>query len=55
MSQQNVEALQRAGRESGIEFDSPYGALAEFKNGEITRYRVYFDHSEALEAAGLSE
>ena len=25
MSQENVEALQRAGRESGIEFDSPYG------------------------------
>ena len=30
-------------------------ALARFKNGEITRYRVYFDHSEALEAVGLSE
>jgi ketosteroid isomerase-like protein len=42
------------GRESGIEFDSPYGGLAEFKNGKCIRYRDYFDHSEALEAAGLS-
>jgi ketosteroid isomerase-like protein len=43
------------GRESGIEFDSPYGGLAEFKNGKCIRYRDYFDHSQALEAAGLSE
>jgi ketosteroid isomerase-like protein len=43
------------GRGSGIEFDSPYGGLAEFKNGKIVRYRDCFDHSQALEAAGLSE
>jgi ketosteroid isomerase-like protein len=43
------------GRESGVEFDSPYAGLAEFKNGKIIRYRDYFDHAEALEAAGLSE
>jgi len=43
------------GRESGIEFDSPYGGLAEFKNGKVIRYRDYFDHSQALEAAGLEE
>ena len=43
------------GRESGVEFDSPYAGVAEFKNGKIIRYRDYFDHSEALEAAGLSE
>jgi ketosteroid isomerase-like protein len=42
-------------RGSGIEFDSPYGALAEFKNGKCIWYRDFFDHSEALEAAGLSE
>ena len=43
------------GRESGIELDSQYGAVAEFRQGKIIRYRDYFDHSDALEAAGLSE
>jgi ketosteroid isomerase-like protein len=43
------------GRESGIEFDSPYAGLAEFKNGKCISYRDYFNHSEALEAAGLRE
>jgi uncharacterized protein len=43
------------GRESGIELDSPYSGVAEFKRGKIVRYRDYFDHNEALEAAGLRE
>jgi len=43
------------GRESGIEFDSPYAILAEFKNGNCIELRDYFAHSDALEAAGLSE
>ena len=43
------------GRERVIELDSQYGALAEFRQGKIVRYRDYFDHSAALEAAGLSE
>jgi ketosteroid isomerase-like protein len=43
------------GRESGIEFDSPYGALAEFKNGKCVKYSDYLDHGQALEAAGLRE
>ena len=43
------------GRVSGIEFDSPYAGLAHFKDGKCIRYRDYFDHKEALEAAGLSE
>jgi ketosteroid isomerase-like protein len=43
------------GRESGIEFESPYGGLAEFNNGKCIRYRDFFDHAEALEAAGLRE
>jgi hypothetical protein len=29
--------------------------VAEFKKGKMIRYRDYFDHSQALEAAGLSE
>jgi ketosteroid isomerase-like protein len=43
------------GRESGVELDSPYGGLAEFKNGKLVRYTDYLDHRQALEAAGLSE
>ena len=43
------------GKESGIEFDSPYAGIAEFKNGKCVSYRDYFDHGQALEAAGLSE
>ena len=43
------------GRESGVEFDSPYAGLAEFKDGKCVRYRDYFDHSQALKAAGLRE
>jgi ketosteroid isomerase-like protein len=43
------------GRESGVELDSPYGGLAEFKDGKLIRYSDYFDHGQALEAAGLSE
>jgi len=41
------------GRESGIEFDSPYAGLAEFKSGKIISYRDCFDHSQALKAVGL--
>ncbi len=43
------------GRGSGIELDSRYGAVAEFRQGKIISYRDYFDHDEALEAAGLRE
>jgi ketosteroid isomerase-like protein len=43
------------GRVSGVEFDSPYAGLAEFKNGKIIRYRDCFDHGEALKAVGLEE
>jgi ketosteroid isomerase-like protein len=43
------------GRASGIELDSQYGAVAEFRQGKILSYRDYFDHSDALEAAGLRE
>jgi ketosteroid isomerase-like protein len=43
------------GRESEIELDSQYGGVAEFKKGKVVRYRDYFDHNEALEAAGLRE
>jgi ketosteroid isomerase-like protein len=43
------------GRESEIEIDSQYGAVAEFRRGKIIRYRDFFNHREALKAAGLEE
>jgi ketosteroid isomerase-like protein len=43
------------GRESGVELDSQYGAVADFKNGKVIRYWDYFDHKGALEAAALRE
>jgi ketosteroid isomerase-like protein len=43
------------GRESGVDFYSPYACLAEFRNGKIVRYSDYFDHGQALEAAGLRQ
>jgi ketosteroid isomerase-like protein len=43
------------GRESEIELDSQYGAVAEFRKGKIVGYRDYFGHRQALEAAGLRE
>jgi len=47
--------LRARGRESGIELDSPWAGVAEFKSGKVVRFRDYFDHGEALEAAGLRE
>jgi hypothetical protein len=33
----------------------PFATLAELKDGRVIRVQEYFDHAEALEAAGLSE
>jgi len=41
------------GRESGVTIDSPYAGVADFKNGKCVRYRDYFDHRQALDAAGV--
>src|SRR4051794_27349592 len=43
------------GHESGIPLDSTYAAVAEFRNGKVVKYTDFFDHSRALEAAGLQE
>jgi ketosteroid isomerase-like protein len=42
------------GRESGITFESPVSILFTVR-GKIVRLEYYFDHAEALKAAGLSE
>ena len=33
----------------------PFASLAELEDGRVIRAQEYFDHDEALEAAGLSE
>jgi ketosteroid isomerase-like protein len=48
-------AVRARGRESGVETESPLGAVVEFRNGKAIRVRTFLDHGEALEAAGLPE
>ncbi len=43
------------GKESGAETQSPWGGVAEYKDGRAIRIRTYLDPNEALEAAGLRE
>jgi ketosteroid isomerase-like protein len=47
--------LRVRGKESGAETKSPVAALTEWKAGKTIRVWTYLDHTEALEAAGLSE
>jgi ketosteroid isomerase-like protein len=42
------------GKESGIPFESPISTLFRLR-GRIVRIEYYFNHAEALEAAGLAE
>ncbi len=42
-------------RLSGIETDQKFGVVFEIRDGKIALGREYGTHSEALEAAGLSE
>ena len=43
------------GSESGAQSESPWGAVADFKDGKAIRIRSFFSIEEVLEAAGLSE
>jgi ketosteroid isomerase-like protein len=43
------------GLESEAEVESPVAYVIELKDGRITRVEDFFDPSEALKAAGLSE
>ncbi len=50
-----IGSLRTRGKESGAQTESPWGAVAEYKNGKVIRLRTYLDRKEALEAAGLRE
>ena len=43
------------GRASGIHLSSNLSAICTIRDGWVTKVEYFFDHSEALEAAGLSE
>ncbi|HWW90803.1 MAG TPA: nuclear transport factor 2 family protein [Solirubrobacteraceae bacterium] len=47
--------VEARGRSSGVRVDTPLGAIAEFRDGKMSRIRAYLDHDEALRAAGHSE
>jgi ketosteroid isomerase-like protein len=43
--------LRTRGKGSGVLTESPFGWVAEFRDGKSVRIRTYLDHGEALEAA----
>ena len=47
--------LRTRGKESGVQTESPWGGMAEYKHGKAVRVWTYLDPKEALEAAGLRE
>ena len=47
--------LEGRGKSSGVPVDSSLGMVFDFREGLISRIRGFLDHSEALEAAGLSD
>jgi hypothetical protein len=45
----------RGGRGSGVQVESPFAAVIDYREGKAWRNRVFSDHGEALRAAGLSD
>jgi uncharacterized protein len=43
------------GKGSGVEAETPFGYVVDFRGGKAIRIRSYLDPKEALEAAGLEE
>jgi len=43
------------GKGSGVEAETPFAYVVDFRGGKAIRVRSYLDPKEALEAAGLSE
>jgi ketosteroid isomerase-like protein len=50
-----IGRIRTRGKASGVETESAFCYLTEFRNGKAIRVRTYLDPKEALEAAGLSE
>jgi ketosteroid isomerase-like protein len=47
--------LQGCGIGSGVEVDTPLGIVVEMREQKVSRSTAYFDHGEALRAAGLGD
>jgi ketosteroid isomerase-like protein len=47
--------LRGGGIGSGVEVDTPLAIVVELTGKKVSRSTAYFDHGEALRAAGLSE
>ena len=47
--------LRAHGTESGVEIESPWAYLVEYKSGKAVWVRAFLNPREALEAAGLQE
>ncbi len=47
--------LQAKGRGSGIPVSAPMWAVSEFRDGKLSRTRVYLDRAGAFRAAGPAE
>jgi uncharacterized protein len=43
------------GKGSGVTVDAPTAAILDFRDGKVSRIRLYLDQSEALRAAGPSD
>jgi ketosteroid isomerase-like protein len=43
------------GKGSGVTVDGPYGAVFDFRDGKISRIRLFLDQGEALRAVGLED
>lgn len=44
--------IEGRGLGSGVEVDTPWGAIFDFRDEKMSRARAYLDHGEALRAAG---
>ncbi len=47
--------MEGRGKGSGVPIGAPFGTITDFRDGKVSRIRVYLDHAEALQAAGLTE
>jgi ketosteroid isomerase-like protein len=47
--------LRARGHDSGVQTESSFNQLVDFKDGKVIRLRSFLDRKEAVEAAGLTE
>jgi ketosteroid isomerase-like protein len=47
--------IEGRGRASGITIDSPWALIDGFRDGKVSRIRVFLDPAEALRVAGLAD